>query len=44
MKEILLFLTVGAFVYLGLGLQGRCGDLTYSLCVITALLIGYFIR
>ena len=44
MKEIIYFLTAGAFVYLGLGLQAKCGDLVYVGAVIVALVIGYAIR
>ncbi len=44
MKEISYFMTAGAFVYLGLGLQAKCGDAWYFGLVIAALVVGYFIR
>lgn len=44
MKEILIFLSAGAFVYLGLGVQAKCSGWVYWGLVGAALVFGYLLR
>lgn len=44
MKEIICFLTAGAFVYLALSTQAVFGDKVYFTCVGLALVAGYLIK
>lgn len=44
MKEIIIFLIAGAFVYLGLGIYDKFGAEWYFLLVMLSLIIGYFLR
>jgi hypothetical protein len=44
MKELLIILAGGAFVYMALGLHARYGVLLYTICVLVSILIGYLVR